>query len=88
MKDLKGDCWFSGTLKNGMYELDTSKSDCGFSAYTTECAGREWHRKLGHASYQNMKFLREKMPQIEIPTTKCEICVQGRANHKAKILLN
>lgn len=69
-------------LQNGMYLANTEETIERVNMVKEDSLGFEWHRKLGHPSYQNMYFLKEFLPDLCIPREKCEICI--RAKHSKK----
>lgn len=70
------------TLRDGMYKLNTEECPERVNMAKDISLGVLWHRKLGHPGYQSMSFLREYVPELQIPSGKCEICV--RAKHSKK----
>lgn len=65
-----------------MYRLDIENSEVCYSAHVTETSGMEWHKKLGHASYTSMKYLKDIILEITIPVEQCETCLEGKLHRK------
>lgn len=76
-----------GRLLDGMYRVKAkSITEMVFFSKVVDI-GTEWHRKLGHPGYGNMKFLMKSEGNFGLPREKCKICVMGkqtRVSYKAQ----
>lgn len=77
VRDEVGDIVVTGTQENGMYKLNTKKSEKVFLMNNSSL----WHRRLGHLNQQYMSKLTtmvDGMPQQFGVTADCVACVQGK----------
>lgn len=65
-------------IKDDMYRINIEDNS------EKVCLAREvdlsfnWHRKLGHPGFQSMSFLKDILPNFQIPKGKCEICIKAK----------
>lgn len=75
-----------GRLLDGMYKVKV-KNEVEMVCLTREIdTGIEWHRKLGHAGFGSLNFLKKNNEQFEPPDGKCKVCILGkhpRTSYKA-----
>lgn len=80
IQDENDDVIATAMLKDSMYKLEINDAD--FALITKEeeslANGYLWHRRLGHISFGNMKFLKERCDNLDIPKCKCITCLKGK----------
>lgn len=69
--DKKGDLVATGRLEDNMFKLNTvAEFACSAKSDNIQL----WHRRLGHISLNNMKYLNVNVPS----GLKCKICIKGK----------
>lgn len=81
-----------GRLNNGMYMVKTRPeveiacmTEVKCSNETNEPTNNElnWHRKLGHPSYDSMKKVKEFIGGFVVPKEKCKICMLAKSTRES-----
>lgn len=76
----------TGSLIDGMFKLDAPEYKTFFVENAKNIIPKKsdsdirlWHRRLGHISYDNMKFLDVNMKNLtRLKSIKCETCIKGK----------
>lgn len=66
--------------EGNMYELNIQEKSFAFVSCEQEDMKDAylWHRRLGHLSLSSMKFLKNAIGEIDIPSCKCIVCIKGK----------
>lgn len=84
VKNEQGETLAKAQLIDGMYKLDTRPESVTALVASENSSSEkndhsmEWHRKLGHVSYGNMRFLKN----VKSPKVKCVICVKAKQTRR------
>lgn len=90
------------SLQNGVYKLNTMKSEVLVASAVHTTDARLWHRRLGHVNSNDLQKMRKGAVEgvfykdrADIQKSNCEVCCEGKqsrlpfpsANHRSETLL-
>lgn len=81
IRDEQGEVVARGSMKNGVYTLDTAKEQA-YATVSTNNEDYNWHRHLRHLNRHAMSTLADGLAvglaKYKVSEEPCEICVKGK----------